>query len=195
MPARTNDDWSRVAAIEHGATIRVVVKSGQAVTRNFVIADESAMIALNLTEPRLPWPVRRTLLAWSSDRPHALLLASRGQALSDGRVRLGPDGVFLDGRKIAELDLVLEPFARDRIAEVSRFRPATGRGFAWGAVLGAGVGLGVTFAACGTNWNQETRSCSNLTAMWVILGPALGTLIGGAVGAGTAVPTVVYKAP
>lgn len=188
-------DWSSVATIAPGNTIKVTLERGQPLTRNFVVADESELIALNVIGSPLPRPVTRRLRTLASDQPNELLRASHGQTVTEGRVRIGPDGVFLDGEKIAALNQVLEQLPRNRVAEVSRIHRATGRGFLWGTLIGGGVGLAVTLGACGTNWSQETNSCSNLTPMWVAIGPLWGSLIGTAVGASTNASTVVYKKP
>ena len=57
---------------------------------------------------------------------------------------------------------------------------------------GAGLGLAVTFSACGTHWSQETASCTNMTPMMVLVGPSYGALIGAAVGATFKTSSVVY---
>jgi hypothetical protein len=188
-------DWSRVAGLERISTIRITLKGGRPVNRDFVMADESELVSLHLTDSTLPRQVRRALRNLALDRPIDLFKVSHGQSLIEGRVRLGPDGVFLDGRKIVALEQAVERAARNDIAEISWVHRATPRGFGWGALIGAGIGLAVTFAACGTNWSQETSSCSNLTPILVFVGPLYGTLIGGAVGAGSKISTVVYRAP
>lgn len=188
-------DWSRVAGLDRDSRIRVTLKSGRPVNREFVVADESELVSLDLTDSTLPRHVRRALRNLALDRPIDLFKVSHGETLSEGRLRLASDGVFLDGRKIVALEQVVERTARSNIAEISWVHRATARGLGWGALIGAGLGLAVTLGACGTDWSQETSSCTNLTPIWVFIGPLWGTLIGGVVGAGTHVSTVVYKAP
>lgn len=193
--AGQEDQWSRVSTIAPGSTIRITLKRGPVLMRTFVAADQSESIALNLTGGRLPRRVRNSLNALASDRPNDLLGVTHGSTLTDGHLRLGPDGVFLDDRQITALESVLERVAQGEVAEIARVHRATLRGVGWGALIGAGLGLAVTLSACGTNWSQETSSCTNLTPLWVGIGPMWGTLIGGVVGAGTHVSTVIYRAP
>jgi hypothetical protein len=187
-------DWSRVSTIAPGSTIRVTLKRGPVLLRTFVAADQSDALTLNLGG-RLSRRVRTSLNGLASERPNDLIGVSHGQTVTDGHLRLGPDGVFLDDRKIAAMESVLEHVPRDQVAEIGRVHRATLRGLGWGALIGGGLGLAVTLGACGTNWSQETSSCTNLTPAWVFIGPFWGTVIGGAVGAGTHVSTVVYRAP
>lgn len=187
-------DWSRLAGLDPDSRIRVTLKGGQPVNREFVAADESELVSLGLTDSTLPRQVRRALRNLALDRPIDLFKASHGETLIEGRVRLASDGVFLDGRKIVAIEQVVERTARSNIAEISWVHRATARGLGWGAVIGAGLGLAMTLGACGTDWSQETSSCSNLTPALVVIGPLWGTLIGGAVGAGSKISTVVYRA-
>jgi hypothetical protein len=184
-----------VATLARGSTIKVTVKGAQPVSRNFVGANDSELIVLNLTDATLPRQVTRPLRDLASDEPLELVRVSHGETLTKDHLRLGPDGVFLDGRKVAAVEQVVELVARNRVAEISRVHRATRRGFGWGALIGAGLGLAVTLGACGTDWSQETSSCSNLTPIWVFIGPLYGTLIGGVVGAASTMSTVVYRAP
>lgn len=188
-------DWSRVARLARASTIKVTLNGGKPTSRNFVAAGESELVVLNLTDATLPRQVRRTLRSLASDRPKDLFRVSHGQALTEGHVRLGPDGVFLDGRKVAALEQVVELSARSNVAEISLVHSATRRGIGWGALIGAGVGLAITLTACGTNWSQESGSCTNLTGLWLFAGPFYGGLIGAAAGAGSRVSTVVYREP
>ena len=192
--AQRENDWSRVSKITPGSRIRVTLKSGRVLMRTFIAADESESVTLNLTG-RLPRQVRSSLHALASNSPNNLVAVTHGRTVTAGHVRLGPDGVFLDDRKITALESVLEQTGHDSVAEIARVHRATLRGFGWGALIGGGLGLAVTLGACGTNWSQETSSCTNLTPIMAFFGPVWGTLIGGAVGAGTDVSTVVYRAP
>jgi len=187
------NDWSRVAGLERGSRIRITLRAGRQINRDFVVSDESELVALSLADSSLPREVRRLVRNLMSDRPNDLFRVAHGETLVEDRVRLAPDGVFLGDRKIVALEQVVERRNRGDITEISWVHRATKRGFTWGALVGAGVGLAATLGACGTNWSQETSSCSNLTPLWVFMGPLYGTLIGGAVGASSQVSTLVYR--
>ncbi len=194
VPPRESD-WSRVARLRPGSSILVTLKGGRSVNRDFVAADEAELVALQLTDPTLPSQVRGALRRLMLNQPSDLFKVSRGERLVVGRVRLGPEGVFLDGQRVGALEQVVERTARGSIAEIVRVHRATARGFGLGALAGVGLGLAVTFGACGTDWSQESSSCGNLTPALVVIGPLFGSWIGAAAGASSQASTVVYRAP
>ena len=184
--------WRHVATLPKTSDVIVTHEGGAPASRTFGAASESELITLNLASPTLPRPVKRTLRDLATDRPVDLFRVSYGYPFTDGRVHFEGDGIFLDGNKVAALDQVLERTPKSSIGEVRRVHRATRRGLMWGFIAGAGLGLAVTLSSCGTNWSQETSSCTNLTPLWVFVGPSYGALIGSAVGATSKTSTVVY---
>ena len=185
--------WSRVITLPKTSDVIITRENGAPASRTFGAANNSELITLNLAGETLPRPVKRTLRHLASDHPLDLFKASSGQAITDGRVLLDRDGISLDGTRVASLDRVLERTPKADVTEVRRVHRATRRGLMWGFLAGAGLGLTITLAECGTNWSQETRSCTNMTPMWVFIGPSYGALIGAGVGATSKTSTVVYK--
>ena len=184
---------ARVAALPRTSDV-IVTREGAPASRTFGAANESELITLNLASPTLPRPVKRALRDLATDRPPDLFRVSSGQTFIDGRVRFEGDGIFLDGKKVAALDRVLERTPKGGISEVRRVHRATRRGLLWGFIAGAGLGLAITFSSCGTHWNQETSSCTNLTPLAAFVAPSYGALIGSAVGATIKTSDVVYTA-
>jgi hypothetical protein len=185
--------WSRVATLPRTSDV-IVTREGAPASRTFGAANESELITLNLAGPTLPRPVKRTFRDLATDRPLDLFKVSDGQTLIDGRVRIEGDSIFLDGNGVATLDRVLERTPRSSVSEVRRVHRATRRGLMWGFIAGAGLGLAITFSSCGTHWNQETSSCTNLTPLAAFVAPSYGALIGSAVGATIKTSDVVYTA-
>jgi hypothetical protein len=190
--AQNSRGWSRVTTLPKTSDVIVTRESGAPASRTFGAASESELITLNLASPTLPRPVKRTLSDLASERQPDLFRVSYGDRFTDGRVRFEGGGIFLDGSKVAAIDQVLERTPKSRVSEVRRVHRNTRRGLMWGFIAGAGLGLAVTLSSCGTNWSQETSSCSNLTPLWVFIGPSYGALIGTGIGAASRTSTVVY---
>ena len=55
--ASSETDWSRVRQLAPAAEIFVTLQGSQARSRQFVVADESSLIVLNLGSPALPAPI------------------------------------------------------------------------------------------------------------------------------------------
>jgi hypothetical protein len=106
--------WKRLQRFDPGARLKVTVSGADAVERYFVMADEKELIVLNLTAANLP---KRQLLNMAADNPTWIAGTSK-TTYRDNNLRIGPDGVFVKDRKLAELADVVERIPRERIAEV-----------------------------------------------------------------------------
>jgi hypothetical protein len=193
----SESDWSRVREIE-GEEITLTL-NGMPAVRRYIVADsvsDSGLTVLNLTDPRLPAQARDALAsaAWWHSECFLRPLPSGGLGL-DHHVRIDAGSVFLDGNKVIALADIVEQVARTRVAEISYEHHAAKRGVVLGVLAGAAAGVGIVMAHCGTHWNTETPSCSNLIGAWVLLAPGFGAGIGAAIGAGVKVTTVMYRAP
>jgi hypothetical protein len=103
--------------------------------------------------------------------------------------------VFVDDRRVINVESVIERIDRTDVAEISRVHRATKKAAGWGALLGGGIAVAEVFARCGTHWNTETDSCGNLTDVVLFAYPVLGAVIGAVVGAANETTTVMYRAP
>jgi uncharacterized protein YcfJ len=139
--ASSETDWSRVRQLAPPAEIFVTVLGSPPRSRHFVTADESSLIALNLGSAALSAEAASTLRDMAANNPARLVALQRGGAHEQGRVRIGRDGVFVDERRIAALDEVLETTARGSVSQIDG--PVVERGSVGGSVLGAFLGFSV----------------------------------------------------
>jgi len=158
--------------------------------------NDAGLTVLDLTEPQIPGDARDAMADLATEHADLLRLARLGRTVElNRRVRIAGGGVFLDDRRVIELEQVVQDVTRSSVAEITRVRRATGRGMAWGTLTGAGLGLALVMGSCGTDWNQETASCGNLSGALPFLGAFWGSAIGGVVGATSRTSTVVYRRP
>ncbi len=134
-------DWSRVRQLAPAAEIFVTLQGSQARSRQFVAADESNVIALNLGAAALPPEAARTLRDMAAHNPERLVALRNGGAFQQGRVRIGRDGLFVDERRIAAFDEVIETSARSSVRLIEG--PVVVRGSVAGSVIGAWLGFSV----------------------------------------------------
>ena len=106
--------WKRVQRLSPGARVKVTVAGGEAAERYFVLLTDTELIVLNLSVANLP---KRQLLNMAADNPTWVAGTSK-TTYRDNSLRVGPDGVFIKDRKIAELAQVVEHIPRDRVTLV-----------------------------------------------------------------------------
>jgi hypothetical protein len=108
--------WKRVQRLDPGARVKVAVDGAAPVERYFVQINDSKLIVLNLSAPDLP---RRQLLNMAIDNP--AWMAETGKTVyRDNSVRVGPDGVFVKDKKVAELNQVVEWIPREKVTSVQK---------------------------------------------------------------------------
>jgi hypothetical protein len=74
------------------------------------------LVVLNLSMPGLP---KRQLLNMAIDNA-AWMAATYRTAYKDNNLRVGPDGVFVRDKKLADLDEIVERIPRERVTSLSR---------------------------------------------------------------------------
>jgi hypothetical protein len=143
-----DSEWSRVRTLAPGTELIVIVKDSPPVNRYFVAGDESDLTVLNVGDPALPTAARDVLRDLASTHPEYLLAAQkRGEFALVKNVRVGPDGVFLADRKVADLAQVVEQYGRPDIAEIQTARIESNpvgcalAGYYGGAVIGGLPGV------------------------------------------------------
>jgi hypothetical protein len=139
--ASSETDWSRVRQLAPASEIFVTRQGSQPRSRHFVAADESSMIALNLEVAALPAEAARTLRDMAAHNPERLVALQKGGAHEQGRIRIGRDGLFVDERRIAAFDEVLETIPRSSVSQIEG--PVVVRGSVAGSVIGAWLGFSV----------------------------------------------------
>ena len=107
--------WKRARRLEPGTRVTVTIAGGAPVERYFVLVDSVELVVLNLGAPDLP---KRQLLNMAIDNP-AWMAATSRTTYKDNNIRVGPDGVFVKGQKVADLSAVVE---RHPLATVTSLR-------------------------------------------------------------------------
>ena len=165
--------------------------------RYVVLATEDDLTVLNLTDAAVPHAAKSVLLDVASDQPQFFEAARAGDRfVLHGNVRLGPDGLFVADRKVADRAQVVERIMRREVCEIRGSERR--RGSVVGAIAGAGGGLLLGgFLAANLAYKQCGGSCGDekaLMALSLVGLPVAGGMLGyGAAGRTTV--DVIYRAP
>ena len=108
--------WKRVERFDPGTRVKISVDGGAPAERYFVRLNEKVVVVLNLTAPELP---KRQLRNMAMDNPTWMANASTATYRDNG-VRVGPDGVFVKDKKIAELSQVVEWIPRSKVTSIQK---------------------------------------------------------------------------
>ena len=128
--APADPHWSRLRKLAPGTELIVTIRGSLPGDRYAVAWDASALTVLKLAAPTLPAVAKDVLREVASTHPEYFPAAQKGQLfVLDRSVNVGPRGVFVDGRKIANLQQVIETSARQEVAEIKTRQK--GRGV-WG---------------------------------------------------------------
>jgi hypothetical protein len=163
-------DWSRVRELQAPAEITVTTRRSRASTRIFIAADDSHVVALNLSSPALSQPSIRVFRAMAAQHPEAFLTVGTAGGLVQDDVRVGREGVFVAGRKVADLEEIVVTIPRDDVIEVAG--PVVARGSVAGATLGGWLGFAV--GAVPGLGGVEAAAAWPLLVGSVVLGAYLG---------------------
>jgi hypothetical protein len=134
-------DWIRVRELEPSAEITVSTTRSRASARLFITADDTRLIALNLTSPALTPASTRVLRAMTAQHPDAFAALGATGALVQDDLRIGRDGVFVGDRQVARFEDIVETIARDDVLEIDG--PVVARGSIAGPTLGGWLGFAV----------------------------------------------------
>ncbi|MCC7043723.1 MAG: hypothetical protein IT183_07670 [Acidobacteria bacterium] len=111
-------DWSSVVALAAGREIVLTTDAAPASRRRLLAADQAGIIVVDLSDPLLPDPVKRAVRDLLLQSPDTLVRVTHGATVARGRVRFAPEGIFLEGRRVADLDAMLQRVMRAEIVEV-----------------------------------------------------------------------------
>lgn len=106
--------WKRVERLDPGARITVTVDGGAPSERYFVQLGDSEIVVLNLTAADLP---KRQLIEMAKDNP-AWMAGTAKTTYKDNNLRVGPDGVFVKDKKVADLNAVVEHIPRAKVTAI-----------------------------------------------------------------------------
>ena len=110
-------DWAQVRRLAPSSEVAITVKgSGDSTPalRRFVSADDTTLILLNVAP--LPRAASQALLEAASRHPERF--AMRDQAWAEWNLRVGPEGVFFEKRRVADLDQVVERIQRTDVIDI-----------------------------------------------------------------------------
>jgi hypothetical protein len=142
-------DWSRVRKLEPGAEVMLTVEGSMPVgglvppsKRYFVLASDSELTVLNLTNPLLPVTATRALRKMASHHPERLAAAQKRHVFVENGVRVGPDAVFMADQKVADLNEVVQTIARTDIIDIEAVhKMSTAAKIVMGSAIGVTVFL------------------------------------------------------
>ena len=182
----TESNWSRVGELGPATQIALRLKGSQPLSCYFVLTDSSGITVLDLTNPTLPAPASRVLRDMALHHPESFAALSRTGALVQDNVRVERDGVFVAGRRVADLQEVVQTIARSDVAEIRG--PVVARGSVVGAVVGGWLALAVGML-------PALGGASDAVAGLALIGSvALGGYLGFQ-GSSHETEGVVYRAP
>jgi hypothetical protein len=145
---RTADaGWKRLQSLAAGADILVELTS-TSVSRRAVTADRDTLVTLNPSSPGLSRRDADALLKIVTANASRLAGILAGGSLTTEDARIGPDGVFIRHRRIADTATVFERWKREDVVRVQGplHRPRGGLAALGGFILGSIVGWLVVFA-------------------------------------------------
>jgi hypothetical protein len=139
-------DWQKVRSLKAGSEIVLTVTGGQPTRVRILFADETTLVTLKPTAPKLPGGVEKFLVGVGPKWPAVL----SGNATSDAApLRVSKDGIFDGDQKLAALADVVQQTSRGDVKEIAKPR-GHGRLIAWlvvgGILLFVVVGMAVAAA-------------------------------------------------
>jgi hypothetical protein len=167
--APAGSGWTRVRVLTPGTAISITTTDSWRSPRNFLAADDDSVTVLDVTDPTLPRAARHALSAMAARQPQCLL-ASQGNTCVVENLRVGPDGVFVGPRKIADLEHFVRRLARTDVNEVRG--PVRVRGSRHGAILGIWIGsaVGMAFGTQVANTTTGAGILLSATGLGAFLG-------------------------
>ena len=100
--------------MDSGTRITVTVEGAAPAERYLVKLTDAELVVLNLSAPDLP---KRQLLGMAKDNPDWMAGTAK-TTYKDNGLRVGPDGVFVKDRKVADLGQVVEHLPRARVTAI-----------------------------------------------------------------------------
>lgn len=189
-------NWSRVQAVMPGSRLTVARNAGEPQTDlYFIEASDPLLVVAGVAKLSLPKHVKQTLLASANARPDLWrkVLDGSDVFLTD-RLRLSENGLFDRGRKLADLDQLIQQIRRDDIESIGLVRQKASLKATIGGGAGAFLGglglnliLGLSEFRCGT-------SCGQLTAL-LLIGPTLAGTAAGYHADRHEMTTLIYQRP
>jgi hypothetical protein len=147
-------DWSFVAAIAPGTKVAVsAVGLGGQDGQYFLSATEREVTLLTLANADLPRPAKNFVVKLAETHPEMFMSPQRWVEYHEGSARVTPAGVFVRGRKVADLSDITKTIKAGDVAEVARQVREHRRPHNFGASPAEGIAalvplVGLTFLGC-----------------------------------------------
>lgn len=191
-------DWSPVAAINPGDEIVLTTVRAPRVKRRLLRADGASLTILNVDDPAISPDVREALEDAGEDHPGYFAQASAGGRFAlTKHVRLGPDGVFEDDRRLFDVVHVTEMVPRDDVIEVGVMGKHVWRHSRRGLLIGAGAGAvvgAITALGCDPKGEADYCNVGGMAGFFAIGGGGIGLELGTVIGAiAPRTPDVIYR--
>ncbi len=120
-------DWLGLGTLAPGTELVVTATGTPAVERVFLARDASTLTVLNLTNPSLDRSTKNALRTIAMNHAEYFQAARTGQQflVLEKNVRVTPAGVFVSSRKIADLEEMVNQYARSDVAEIKTARTSS----------------------------------------------------------------------
>lgn len=146
------EDWARVVALGAGREIILTTDGASESKLRMVAADQAGITVVDLLDKSLPDRAKRVLRDLLQRSPDALVRAARGGTVVRDGARIAPEGIYLEGRRVADLADVLQRVVRADIVEIrDDLEGASGRLMIVSMAL---VSAGVILHASSGGWRQ-----------------------------------------
>lgn len=192
---RDLSDWSPVARINAGDEIVLTTTRLSHVKRRLLSADGAGLTVLKVDDPAIPDQVREALEDAGEDHPAYFAQATAGGRFAlTKHVRLGPDGVFEDDRRLFDIAHVTEVVPKDDVVEVGVMGKHVARHAKRGVLIGAAVGAVFMTVAAASCSDEEDCNPAGFALLGAAGGALVGVEIGTIVGAiAPRLPDVIYR--
>jgi hypothetical protein len=134
-------DWQKAQTLKPGTEVVLTVTGAQPAKVRFLYADETALLTLKPTAPKLPGSAKDTLFRLGPSWPAIF----SGSTFKDGRVHVSLAGIFDRDKKLADLSDVVQQTPREDVRAI--FRPPSHSHFVRNFLIGFAVLIGVMLIA------------------------------------------------
>jgi hypothetical protein len=131
-------DWQKAQTLKVGTEIVLAVAEGQPTRVRLLFADETTLVTMKASAPKLPGGVKNVLFSVGPLWPG--ILNTGATFISDERLRVSQDGIFDRDKKLAELSDVVQQTPRGQVQAISE-APRSHRGRNIAIVVGVAVGM------------------------------------------------------
>jgi hypothetical protein len=126
-------DWGRVRGLDPGTMVQLETETHPLIAAQVLTVNNAELVVLHLDSSVAPTDAR-VLRQYALEHADDVLGIAAGRTVINEHVQVGPDGVFIDGRRIGDADRLFERVRRERVVQIRR--QAMTKGSALGGCLG-----------------------------------------------------------